>query len=189
MSLFNKEDFNKFILENKVIEYFEEPIKLSSGRESNLYFNIRKITNDVYLLDRLTDFIIAYVKDLRLDLDCFYGVPEGATKIALITQFKWAKQSKDYEAGRFSLPMGRGKPKNHGDPADRNYIGAPTGRTLVIEDVVTTGKSLENTIELLRNTNAKVIGALAIIDRSELEGKSLGLDVPLYTLSKASELI
>ena len=48
----------------------------------------------------------------------------------------------------------------------RGFSVSPGERTLVVEDVLTTGGSTRETIETLRAAGAKVIGAASIIDRS-----------------------
>src|SRR5678816_10372 len=53
-------------------------------------------------------------------------------------------------------------------------------RVLVVEDVVTTGGSTRETIDVARAQGASVVGAAAIIDRS---GGSQNLDVPFHALA------
>ncbi len=57
----------------------------------------------------------------------FTGVPEGATKLGVLASYIWAKGSSDFKPGRFPLPMGRAKPKEHGVPEDRFFVGALGG--------------------------------------------------------------
>ncbi|MFX1356513.1 MAG: hypothetical protein ACFFA8_04440 [Promethearchaeota archaeon] len=162
-----KKSFNDFIIENNIIGIFEEPIILKSGRESYWYVNWRNIAEDVYLIDILTDYIISFVKYLELNPDCFYGVPEGATKLGVITQYKWAKQHKNYGKGIFPLPMGRALPKRHGDPKDKFFVGAPKGKVIILEDTTTTGGSLIECIENLQILNLNIIAAIVLTDRNE----------------------
>ena len=56
-------------------------------------------------------------------------------------------------------------------------------RVLVVEDVVTTGLSTRETIEVARAAGADVVGAAAIIDRS---GGEQRLDVPFFALATVS---
>ena len=91
------------------------------------------------MFDKLTDYVVSFVGGLNLKPDCFCGVPEGATKLSLITQFKWAKAQPNYGLGVYPLVMARGKAKNHGDPKDKSFIGTPKGRPIIIEDLTTTG--------------------------------------------------
>ena len=62
----------------------------------------------------------------------------------------------------------------------RGFTLAPGERVLVVEDVVTTGGSTRETIEVARQAGAAVVGAAAIIDRS---GGNPGLDVPFHALA------
>ena len=196
MGKFDQEEFNKFILDNNVIGFFEKPIKLKSGRMSNWYVNWRNIAGDVFLLDKLTDYIIAFTEDLGLEPDCFYGVPEGATKIGILTQYKWARISLDYGPGSHVLSMGRGKPKDHGAPKDKYFVGQPKGKTIIIEDVTTTGGSLLKTIDNLVEAEVPIIAAFGLTNRMELrdDGQSVKASVeskgiPYHALSNALQLL
>jgi orotate phosphoribosyltransferase len=48
----------------------------------------------------------------------------------------------------------------------RGFTISPGERTLVVEDVITTGGSTRETIEALKSAGADVVGAASIIDRS-----------------------
>ena len=61
----------------------------------------------------------------------------------------------------------------------RGFSLAPGEKVLVVEDVVTTGGSTRETIEVARSAGARVVGAASIIDRS---GGNQGLDVPYHAL-------
>jgi orotate phosphoribosyltransferase len=62
----------------------------------------------------------------------------------------------------------------------RGFSLSPSDRVLVVEDVVTTGGSTRETIEVARAAGAAVVGAAAIIDRS---GGRQQLDVPFHALA------
>jgi orotate phosphoribosyltransferase len=62
----------------------------------------------------------------------------------------------------------------------RGFTLGPDDRVLVVEDVVTTGKSTRETIDVARAAGARVVGAAAIIDRS---GGEQNLDVPFHALA------
>jgi len=65
----------------------------------------------------------------------------------------------------------------------RGFTLGPSDRVLVVEDVVTTGKSTRETIDVARAAGANVVGAAAIIDRS---GGEQNLDVPFHALATVS---
>jgi len=191
-----KENFYNFIIENNVIGLFKEPLTLKSGRLSHWYVNWRNISADVYLLDQLTDYLLSYIVHLNLKPNCFYGVPEGATKLGIITQFKWAKRQDNYGPKMFPLSMGRGQIKEHGDPKDRIFLGIPMGKTIILEDVTTTGDSLIKTIKNLKENNIEILAAIGLTNRNELrnDGKSveeivLEEDIQYYAMSNAIDLL
>lgn len=61
----------------------------------------------------------------------------------------------------------------------RGFTLAPEDRVLVVEDVLTTGGSTRETIDVATAAGATVVGAAAIMDRS---GGSHGLGVPFFAL-------
>lgn len=198
MTQFDQAEFNNFILDNNVIGFFEEPIKLKSGRMSSWYVNWRDVTNDVYLINRLSTFVLSFVWSLDMYPGCFYGVPEGATKLAIITQYRDAMFSLDIGPGKYVLPMGRGKPKEHGDPKDRFFLGAPKGKTMVLEDVTTTGGSLLHTLDVLGEMyeTVEVVAAVGLTNRMEVRDDKRSVrqavenrDIPYFEMSSALELL
>jgi orotate phosphoribosyltransferase len=52
-------------------------------------------------------------------------------------------------------------------------------RVLVVDDVMTTGGSVQETIDAVRGAGAQVVGAAVLVDRS---GGAARLDVPLHAL-------
>ncbi|MBI3050256.1 MAG: orotate phosphoribosyltransferase [Acidobacteria bacterium] len=65
----------------------------------------------------------------------------------------------------------------------RGFTFAPRERVVVVEDVVTTGGSTRETIEVARAAGAQVVSAAAIIDRS---GGDRRLDVPFHCLASVA---
>lgn len=65
----------------------------------------------------------------------------------------------------------------------RGFSFAPAEKVLVVEDVVTTGGSTQETIDVARAAGATVVGAAALIDRS---GGTQRIDVPFHALATIS---
>jgi len=175
MDEFSQEEFNRFIEENNVYGFFEDAITLKSGRKSHFYANWRNVVEDVWLTDRLAEFVISFTESIGLRVDTFYGVPEGATKLGVITQFKWARRSTNYARGSHILAMGRAKPKDHGAPKDKYFVGMPRGNVVVIEDVTTTGGSLLRTLEGLAESGVHVVGVISLTNRMEKRDDGLSV--------------
>ena len=81
---------------------------------------------------------------------------------ALGARFVWTER----EAGQMTLRRG--------------FTIAPGEKTLIVEDVITTGGSTCETIEAVRRAGADVVGAASIIDRS---GGTADVGVPLTSLA------
>jgi orotate phosphoribosyltransferase len=65
----------------------------------------------------------------------------------------------------------------------RGFAFAPGERVVVVEDVVTTGGSTRETVDVARAAGAEVVAAAAIIDRG---GGDQRLDVPFHYLAQVS---
>lgn len=193
---YTPEAFQKFILINQVVGFFSQEITLSSGRKSTWYVNWRTLTSDAYLMNQLVEFVLSYVQEKNIAGDCFYGTPDGATKLAVICQHTYAQRQDDYAPGKYPLAMGRKVPKEHGQPQDRYFVGAPQGKVLVLEDVTTTGDSLLKTVQQLQDLEIEVAAAIALTNRNEVadSGKHVReslqeLNVPYFSMSDAIELL
>ena len=202
MGQFEQEKFNQFVLNNGVIGFFEEAIKIKSGRMTNWYVNWRNVAEDTFLIDQLSDYVLAFCEELKqsgklsVEPQCFYGVPEGASKLGILCQYKFAKASANFAAGSHVLAMGRGKPKEHGVPKDKFFVGAPKGQTILLEDVTTTGGSLITTIEQLKDAEIPICAAIGLTNRMELRDDRSSvkeaveaLGVPYFYMSSAIELL
>jgi len=65
----------------------------------------------------------------------------------------------------------------------RGFSFSPGEKVVVVEDVVTTGRSTRETIDVARAGGAEVVAAAAIVDRS---GGDRRLDVPFHCLARVS---
>lgn len=194
-----EQNFDDFILDNDIIGFFDEAITLKSGRSSHFYVNWRKATNDAYLLDQLSNFIRDFIMSQSLQFDSLIGVPEGASKTAVVTALKLAQEAKDFSKGSHVIPMGRAKPKTHGDPKDKYFIGKPEGATIVLEDTITTGLSLVQFLKSLKEAGVNVVAAIGLTDRMEVRDDGLSVrdyiqkefngSIQYLTMSDASRLL
>jgi len=192
----DKNNFYNFIIKNKVIGFFNEPITLKSGRKSYWYVNWRTVAEDVFLLNTVSDYLLLFVKHLNLEPDCFYGVPEGATKLGIITQFKWAFNDKNIQPGKYVLSMGRGKPKDHGELKDKFFLGIPKGKVILLEDTTTTGGSMLKAIDDLVKNKVNIIAAIGLTNRNEIRDDGFTVEealnnkgVKYYSMSDAIDLL
>lgn len=192
---FNKEEFNRFLVDNNVVGFKEQDITLKSGRISRWYANCRCLTNHTGIADKTANFIIDFIKEKGLEFDYVYGIPAGATKLATIINYKIAaRQNKE----NIPLVIGREKPKEHGEPKDRFFLGPVKAgdRVVVVEDVTTTGGSLISGIEKLKEAGVNIIAAVGLVNRMEkrddgltVEEKLRQMGVVHHAMSNAFDLL
>ena len=192
---FNLNFFNEFMLKNNTLQIYDNQINLVSGRKTYMYANCRNLLNTVGKIDQLTDFILDFVEDNNIKIDYFFGVPEGATKLGDILNYKMGKRNNNVNQ---CLVIGRGKPKEHGMVKDKYFIGdaKENDKVIVVEDVTTTGGSLLKTIDKLKEFNIKVVAVIVLFDRMQKteDGKSVGekiaeAGVEFLSLTNASLLL
>ena len=63
----------------------------------------------------------------------------------------------------------------------RGFIIAESDRVLIVEDVITTGGSTRETVQVARAAGGQVVGAVSIVDRS---GGAFAFDVPVARSSR-----
>jgi len=191
--------FNKFVIDNNVVGFFDKPIMLKSGRQSYWYANCRNLSNTFEIIDKTAGFVLNFLKKELIESDYIYGVPEGASKLAIIANYKLGKECLDGSTNsKQKIILGRGQPKPHGAPKDKYFIGEVNegDKVLVLEDVTTTGGSLLKTIKQLKEANVEVVAAIGLVNRMEKrdDGKSVEeavneLGVPYYAMSHSLALL
>lgn len=196
MTKFDQDAFNRFVLEHNVYGFFPEAITLKSGRKSHFYANWRTVVEDVWLTEKLVEHLLSFVEAKSIAVDTFYGVPEGATKLGVLAQYTHAKRQSGYAMGSHVLAMGRAKPKEHGAPKDRFFVGTPRGKVVMIEDVTTTGGSTMTAVEGLKKAEIEISAIISLTNRMEKRDDGLSvaeafkkIGVPFYQMSSALEIL
>jgi orotate phosphoribosyltransferase len=125
---------------------------LTSGLHSTTYLQCALVLQDPARAEMLGRAIAEHFQNANIQLvasPAIGGIIIGhEVARALGVRFLWTER----DGGRMTLRRG--------------FSVASGERTLVVEDVVTTGGSTRETIEALRAAGAHVIGAASIIDRS-----------------------
>ncbi|MCM2324284.1 MAG: hypothetical protein NDJ90_13590 [Oligoflexia bacterium] len=164
------------MIRNRVVGFSEEPFTLASGRQSHFYVNWRAVCDELgtfhELLGLLAPRSLAEFPLAR----CFYGVPEGGTKLGLILQYELFARKAAQSSDAYPFAMGRAKPKERGPLSHRNFLGTPAGHTVLVEDVATSGQSLLRALKELKQLEGCIpYGVMVLTDRQQrLDGdKSL----------------
>jgi len=133
---------------------------LTSGKESDHYFDCKQVTLDREGLPLVAELVVAQMRAAGVDV--IGGLTLGADPlVAAVVDAGW----------RLGYPVGgyiaRKEPKSHG--TGHQIEGPlPTGAEVaVIDDVVTSGGSIIKAIEISRAEGLKPVVAYALVDREE----------------------
>jgi orotate phosphoribosyltransferase len=145
----------------KAFKYSEEPVfKLVSGRMSNYYFNCKAVTlhpEGMYLVGNI---IFDLIKGLNVK--GIGGLTLGADPIA--DAVAYTSYIKGNPIGAFVV---RKTPKTHGTMQWIEGNITKGDRAVIVDDVITTGKSTIEAITRAKETGLEIVKVIALIDRQE----------------------
>ena len=152
-------DFLRFALDLGVLKFGDFTLK--SGRQSPYFFNAG-LFNTGSALARLGGFYAAAFQASGLACDVLYGPAYKGIPLAAATAIALATQH-----GR-DLPyaFNRKESKDHGEGGI--IVGHPLrGQVLIIDDVITAGTSVRESIDIIQAQGARPAGVLIALDRQE----------------------
>jgi orotate phosphoribosyltransferase len=145
----------------KAFQYSEEPVfKLVSGKVSNYYFNCKAVTlhpEGMYLIGNL---IFDLIKDLHVK--GIGGLTLGADPIAYAVSYTSYLKKNPIEA--FVV---RKTAKTHGTQLWIEGNVTKGDKVVIIDDVITTGKSTIEAINRAKEEGIDIVKVIAFIDRQE----------------------
>ena len=153
-----RQEFIEFALGCKVLRFGEFTTK--AGRLSPYFFNAG-LFNDGDSLGRLAQFYAKAVEAGGLKFDMLFGPAyKGIPLVAAITVALAQRGS------NFPFAYNRKEAKDHGEGG--SIVGAPlSGRVLIVDDVISAGTSVRESVELIRAAGATPAGVLIALDRQE----------------------
>jgi orotate phosphoribosyltransferase len=162
---------NKKILENLIkqkailISDYDKPFKLSGGEFSNYYYNSKNCILDPEGLDIISDLLLKEVRKFKVK--SVGGLETGSIPLATAICLK----SSLTESDPLSAFFVRKEPKKHGPQSDGPFAffeGNPLSPIVIVDDVITTGKSVINkTLDRIKELGMEVSGIICIIDREQ----------------------
>ncbi|EEO06955.1 orotate phosphoribosyltransferase [Vibrio cholerae] len=152
-------EFIEFALEKQVLKFGEFTLK--SGRKSPYFFNAG-LFNTGRDLARLGRFYAAALVDSGIEFDVLFGPAYKGIPIATTTAVALA----DHHDVDTPYCFNRKEAKNHGEGG--NLVGSKLeGRIMLVDDVITAGTAIRESMELIQANNADLAGVLVAIDRQE----------------------
>lgn len=159
------QSFVRFALEQGVLRFGEFRVK--SGRMSPYFFNAG-LFNDGASVGRLAQFYAQALLASGVGFDMLFGPAYKGIPLATATAVALAGHPS--MSGR-TVPFAynRKEPKDHGEGG--TLVGAPlAGRVVIIDDVITAGTSVRESVKLIREAGAQPAAVLIALDRMERAG-------------------
>ncbi|EHT4942295.1 Orotate phosphoribosyltransferase [Vibrio vulnificus] len=152
-------EFIEFALEKQVLKFGEFTLK--SGRKSPYFFNAG-LFNTGRDLARLGRSYAAALADSGIEFDVLFGPAYKGIPIATTTAVALA----DHHDIDTPYCFNRKEAKDHGEGG--NLVGsALEGRIMLVDDVITAGTAIRESMEIIQANGADLAGVLVAIDRQE----------------------
>ncbi|MEY4768454.1 MAG: hypothetical protein RL637_1093 [Pseudomonadota bacterium] len=184
-----QKDFIAYTLSCGVLKFGQ--FQLKSGRLSPYFFNTG-LFNTGAKLERLGYFYAQALLHSGLKIDILYGPAYKGIPLVSATAIAYARITGEDMPYIFN----RKEVKDHGEGG--LFIGSPLqGRALILDDVITAGTSIRESLQLIQTSQATAVGVLLALDRQE-KGLSLlsatqevtqQLGLPVYSIISLTQIV
>ena len=154
-----RQAFLEFALAREVLGFGEFITK--AGRRSPYFFNAG-LFNDGVSLGKLGAFYAEALLASGIECDQLFGPAYKGIPLVTATAAAFAlNESRD-----LPFAFNRKEAKDHGEGG--TIIGAPlAGRVLIVDDVITAGTAIRESVDIIRGHGATPAGVLIALDREE----------------------
>jgi orotate phosphoribosyltransferase len=182
------QDFIQFCIEQQVLKFGE--FKTKAGRLSPYFFNAG-LFNDGNSLLKLGEFYANSIEKSGIDFDMLFGPAYKGIPLAASIAIAFARNGRN-----LPYAYNRKEAKDHGEGG--TVVGAPLqGKVLIIDDVISAGTSVRESVELIQANGAIACGVSIALDRQE---KGLGElsavqeveqknAIPVVSIAKLADLL
>jgi len=151
--------FIEFLIQHQALQF--GAFTLKSGRKSPYFFNSGVFYTGQSLL-QLGKFYAATLETSGMHYDILFGPAYKGIPLVVTTAIALSEQYQKEVAYCFN----RKETKQYGDGGA--FVGAPLqGHVVMLDDVITAGTTVRDTIALLKNTEATLSGIIIAFDRQE----------------------
>jgi len=153
-----RREFIRFAVEQNVLCFGE--FKTKAGRLSPYFFNAG-LFHDGNALKRLAQFYAKAILAAGIRFDMLFGPAYKGIPLVAATAIALAESGRNVH-----YSFNRKEAKDHGEGG--SVIGAPlAGHVLIIDDVISAGTSVNESVELIRAAGAQPCGVVIALDRME----------------------
>lgn len=169
-----KKEFIEFMVDSDVLKFGDFTLK--SGRKSPFFMNAGNYVTGTQLM-RLGEYYAKAIHDhFGDDFDVLFGPAYKGIPLSVAASIAFAK----LYGKEIRYCSNRKEAKDHGDAGILLGSKIKDGdRIVMIEDVTTSGKSIEETVPIIRaQGNVTILGLMVSVNRMEkgLEGEKSALD-------------
>ena len=140
--------------------------KLTSGKHSEWYFEKIRLIEKPAALEKIVDLLAAKIRREVPDFDYVVSPAYGAIAIGFLAALKLGKTFAFTQRAEEKMTLRSG------------FAGLDGSRAVIVEDILTTGGSIQEVIACLKEHRATVAGTYVLVDRSggavPIEGKAVG---------------
>ncbi len=140
--------------------------KLTSGKHSAWYFEKIRLIEKPAALDRIIDLLVDRIRADGADFDYVVSPAYGAIAIGFLAALKLGKKFAFTQRSEEKMTFRSG------------FSGVDGSRAIIVEDILTTGGSIQEVVACLKERNAAVAGIYVLVDRTGgaalIEGKQAG---------------
>lgn len=160
-----RNEFVGFALDQGVLRFGE--FKVKSGRLSPYFFNAG-LFNSGASVGRLAQFYAQALIDSEVKFDMLFGPAYKGIPLSTATAIALANHP-DMNSQDVPFAFNRKEAKEHGEGG--TLVGAPLkGKVIIIDDVITAGTSVGESVDIIRAAGAEPAGVLIALDRMERAG-------------------
>ncbi len=145
--------------------------KLTSGKHSEWYFEKIRLIEKPATLDKIVDRLAAKIRGEQPDFDYIVSPAYGAIAVGFLAALKLGK--KFAFSQRLEEKMG----------FRSGWAGLDGSRAVIVEDILTTGGSIQEVVECLNTKGVTVAGIYVLVDRTAgavaIDGRPVGSLLPL----------
>ena len=153
-----RQEFIRFAIEQKVLLFGE--FRTKAGRMSPYFFNAGLFHRGA-ALKKLAQFYAKAIETSGVRYDMLFGPAYKGIPLVAAIAIAIADAGRDID-----YAFNRKEAKDHGEGG--SVIGAPLkGRILIVDDVISAGTSVRESVELMREQGAEPCGVAIALDRQE----------------------
>ena len=162
------QEFIRFAVDVGVLRFGE--FKTKAGRMSPYFFNAG-LFDDGAKLGRLAGFYARRLIESGVGFDMVFGPAYKGIPLAAAVVIELARLGRN-----LPFAYNRKEAKDHGEGG--SLVGAPlAGRVLVVDDVISAGTSVRESLGLISAAGATAVGVAIALDRQEKSAEN-GVDLP-----------